>query len=119
MTLHRPSNVDSEKALSEVFNILKSISEKIKIVYPIHPRPNKMIKKHNFLKKFERLSNLILIEPLGYIDFIRLVKDSKFVLTDSGGIQEETAILKVPCLTMRENTERLITIKRGDKLFGR
>ena len=72
-----------------------------------------MIQKHKFLKKFECLNNLMLIEPLGYIDFIRLVKDSKFVLTDSGGIQEETTVLKVPCLTVRENTERPITIKKG------
>lgn len=120
MTLHRPSNVDSEEALLEILDILNSISEKIKIVYPIHPRPKKMIKAYNFSKKFEGLNNLILIEPLGYIDFIRLIKDSKFVLTDSGGIQEETTFLKVPCLTMRENTERPVTIEKGTNfLVGR
>lgn len=120
MTLHRPSNVDSEEALLEILDILNSISEKIKIVYPIHPRPKKMIKAYNFSKKFEGLKNLLFIEPLGYIDFVKLVKDSNFVLTDSGGIQEETTILKVPCLTMRENTERPVTIKKGTNyLVGR
>lgn len=120
MTLHRPSNVDSKEALLEILDILNSISEKIKIVYPIHPRPKKMIKAYNFSKKFEGLKNLLFIEPLGYIDFVKLVKDSNFVLTDSGGIQEETTILKVPCLTMRENTERPITIKKGtNHLVGR
>ena len=120
MTLHRPSNVDSEEALLEILDILNSISEKIKIVYPIHPRPKKMIKAYNLSNKFEGLKNLLFIEPLGYIDFVKLVKDSNFVLTDSGGIQEETTILKVPCLTMRENTERPVTIKKGTNyLVGR
>lgn len=120
LTLHRPSNVDSKEPLLEVLDILNAISEKIKIVYPIHPRPKKMIKVYNLLNKFERLKNLIFIEPLGYIDFIRLVKNSHFVLTDSGGIQEETTILKVPCLTMRENTERPVTIEKGTNyLVGR
>jgi UDP-N-acetylglucosamine 2-epimerase (non-hydrolysing) len=120
LTLHRPSNVDSERSLAEVYDILKAISEKIKIIYPIHPRTKKMIKAHNFLKKFEKLDNLLMIEPLGYIDFIKLVKESFFVLTDSGGIQEETTVLRVPCLTMRENTERPVTIKEGSNyLVGR
>jgi len=120
MTLHRPSNVDSEAILIEVFDILKLISEKIKIIYPIHPRAKKMIKKHNLLDEFESLDNLNMIEPIGYIDFINLVYNSKFVLTDSGGIQEETTILNVPCLTMRENTERPITIEKGTNyLVGR
>jgi len=120
MTLHRPSNVDSEEALLEILDILNFMSKEIKIVYPIHPRPKKMIKAYNLSKKFEGLKNLIFIEPLGYIDFVKLVKDSNFVLTDSGGIQEETTILKVPCLTMRENTERPVTIEKGTNyLVGR
>jgi UDP-N-acetylglucosamine 2-epimerase (non-hydrolysing) len=120
LTLHRPSNVDSEESLSEVYDILEAISEKIKIIYPIHPRTRKMIKAHKFLKKFEKLGNLIMIEPLGYIDFIKLIKDSRFVLTDSGGIQEETTVLGIPCLTMRENTERPVTITNGTNyIFGR
>jgi UDP-N-acetylglucosamine 2-epimerase (non-hydrolysing) len=120
VTLHRPSNVDSKETLSQVLHILKSISDKIKIVYPIHPRTRKRIKEHNFLGEFERLDRIMLIEPLGYIDFVKLFKDSKFVLTDSGGIQEETTVLKVPCLTMRENTERPVTVLKGTNyLVGR
>ena len=85
MTLHRPSNVDSNESLSEIYDILESISQKMKIVYPIHPRTRKMIKKHNFLNKYEKMNNLIMVEPFGYIDFIKLVKESCFALTDSGG----------------------------------
>lgn len=120
MTLHRPSNVDSDENLAEIYNILKAVSQSMKILYPLHPRTKKMIKTHNFLRKFEKLDNLIMVEPLGYIDFIKLVKESCFVLTDSGGIQEETTVLGVPCLTMRENTERPETISRGTNyLVGR
>ena len=120
MTLHRPSNVDSKGALSEIFDILNLVSQRIKIIYPIHPRTKKMIKKHNFLSKFEKLDKLLMIDPLGYIDFVKLMKESKFVLTDSGGIQEEATVLRVPCLTMRENTERPVTVERGTNcLVGR
>lgn len=120
MTLHRPSNVDSEEALSEIFDILNSVSQRIKIVYPIHPRTNRMIKKHNFLNKFRQLNNLLIVDPLGYIDFVKIMKESKFVLTDSGGIQEESTFLGIPCLTMRENTERPVTIEKGTSyLVGR
>lgn len=120
MTMHRPSNVDSKDTLLEIYDILRSISQKIKIIYPIHPRTKKMIKTNKFLDKFERLNNFLMINPLGYIDFVKLVKESSFVLTDSGGIQEETTVLKVPCLTMRENTERPVTITKGtNHLVGR
>lgn len=120
ITLHRPSNVDSKKSLLEIYDILEAISRQIRIVYPIHPRAKKMLKKHKFLNKFKDLDDLAIIEPLGYIDFIKLVKDAKFVLTDSGGIQEEATVLRVPCLTMRENTERPITIEKGTNcLVGR
>lgn len=117
LTLHRPSNVDSEKALLEIYDILETISQRIKIIYPVHPRTKKMIKIHNFLNRFEKLKNLLMIKPLGYIDFIKLVKKSQFVLTDSGGIQEETTVLGIPCLTMRENTERPVTIKEGTNIL--
>jgi UDP-N-acetylglucosamine 2-epimerase (non-hydrolysing) len=120
LTLHRPSNVDSEKSLAEIFGIIEFISQQIKIIYPLHPRTKKMIKRHKFLKQFESLENLLMIDPLGYCDFIKLVKESKFVLTDSGGIQEETTCIKIPCLTIRENTERPVTLKKGTNyLVGR
>jgi len=120
VTLHRPSNVDSAETIAEVFDILRAVSRVVKMVYPIHPRTRKMIRKHKFSSKFEELGNLLLINPLSYIDFIKLVKESKFVITDSGGIQEETTSLGVPCLTMRENTERPVTIEEGTNyLVGR
>ena len=120
ITLHRPSNVDSIQALSEIYTILKKVSGHIKIIYPIHPRTIKMIQMHKYLQEFERLKNLKMIAPLGYIDFIKLVSSAAFVLTDSGGIQEETTVLGIPCLTMRTNTERPITIKKGtNHLVGR
>ena len=120
LTLHRPGNVDSKKALEEIYAILRAVSTKIKIVYPIHPRTKKMIDKHDFRRRFENLNDLYMIDPLGYIDFMKLVKESRFVLTDSGGIQEETTVLGIPCLTMRENTERPITIEQGTNiLIGR
>jgi UDP-N-acetylglucosamine 2-epimerase (non-hydrolysing) len=117
LTLHRPSNVDSRPALLEIHKILHTISSKIKIVYAIHPRTKKMIETHGLEKLFNSITNLLLIEPLGYMDFIKLVKHSCFVLTDSGGIQEETTVLKIPCLTMRTNTERPVTIKQGTNIL--
>jgi UDP-N-acetylglucosamine 2-epimerase (non-hydrolysing) len=120
LTIHRPSNVDNKNALREVLEIIRSIQKRMKIIYPIHPRTKKMIKTHGLLNNFESLNDLIMIGPQGYIDFIKLVKESNFVLTDSGGIQEESTVLGVHCLTMRENTERPITIKKGTNyLVGR
>lgn len=119
-TLHRPSNVDSLSSLIQVYHILKAIALKIGIVYPIHPRTKKMLKAFGLWGKFKAIRGLILICPLGYISFMKLVYDCRFVLTDSGGIQEETTFLKIPCLTMRENTERPITLESGTNyLVGR
>ncbi|MCA9408480.1 MAG: UDP-N-acetylglucosamine 2-epimerase (non-hydrolyzing) [Candidatus Omnitrophica bacterium] len=117
LTLHRPSNVDHKATMMEIFEIIKYISAKLPIIYPIHPRTRKMMEKHGLLKKFENLKNLIMVEPLGYVDFLFLVKNARFVLTDSGGIQEESTVLKVPCLTMRENTERPVTMTVGTNIL--
>ncbi len=120
LTLHRPSNVDARHTLIEIFNILKAASARIKVIYAIHPRTRKMISIHGLNARFQSLKNVMLIEPLGYTDFIKLIKHSRFALTDSGGIQEETTILKIPCLTMRENTERPVTTAKGTNvLVGR
>lgn len=117
LTLHRPKNVDSSRSLAEIYTILKSTAEHIKIIYPIHPRTRKMIETHLFLEKFSNLKNLIMLDPLGYIEFLKLIKESRLVLTDSGGIQEETTFLNIPCLTMRENTERPVTIQEGTNIL--
>ena len=111
-TIHRPSNVDSKEGISKLIEIIKSLSIYV-FVFPIHPRTLKNIEKFNLKDEFESLTNLIVTKPLGYFEFQKLIKECTLVLTDSGGIQEETTFRKVPCLTLRENTERPITIKVG------
>lgn len=120
LTLHRPSNVDSSDSLSEVFEVLSSVAAKLPLVYPIHPRARQSMKANGLYRDFAEMKGLRMIEPVGYIDFIKLVKGSRFVLTDSGSVQEETTFLNVPCLTMRDNTERPSTVEIGtNKLVGR
>ncbi len=116
ITLHRPSNVDKKDDLKEVIDILSEISTQIPMIFPIHPRTKNRLKEYNiFLPK-----NIIFIDPVGYLEFLNLMKHSTFVITDSGGIQEETTVLKKPCLTMRENTERPITVTMGtNEIVGR
>ncbi len=109
ITLHRPSNVDNKENLKKIIRILNKVSEKIKLYFPIHPRTKKNMDKF----KISISDNIILSQPLGYMDFLNLWSKSKFVITDSGGIQEETTALKIPCFTLRESTERPITIEIG------
>jgi UDP-N-acetylglucosamine 2-epimerase (non-hydrolysing) len=116
LTLHRPSNVDESEVLSNLLDALSSISEKLPVIFPVHPRTKAKIEEFGFLKRIEN-SNIKLIEPLGYIDFLRLYSGAALVLTDSGGIQEETTALGIPCLTLRENTERPITIELGTNIL--
>ena len=117
LTLHRPSNVDKKEDFENILSILDQIQEKIKIVFPIHPRAKKNIQLFNLNEKIENMKNLILTEPLGYLDFLCLMANSKLVLTDSGGIQEETTVLGVPCITLRKNTERPVTVEQGTNLI--
>ena len=120
MTLHRPDNVDHKKSLTEIYEILDFISKKVRIIYPVHPRTFKMLKTHNLLHKFNDLNNFDMLQPLGYLDFMKLITEAFFVMTDSGGIQEETTYLNIPCLTLRNNTERPITLEEGsNQLVGR
>ncbi len=114
VTLHRPSNVDDVNNLKNLLFTLNDISEKIKVVFPIHPRTIKNINNYN-LSKY--LNNIIHTEPLGYIDFQKLMTNSKLVVTDSGGVQEETTALGIPCLTARENTERPVTVSEGTNII--
>jgi UDP-N-acetylglucosamine 2-epimerase (non-hydrolysing) len=113
LTLHRPSNVDDPFAFKRILDALYIIQKSISIVFPLHPRTKKMIVELGFDSYFSGMKNLILCDPLGYYDFGRLVSDSLFVLTDSGGIQEETTVYGIPCITLRKNTERPITISEG------
>lgn len=114
LTLHRPENVDKKERFLEALDSFKKIQKNIKIIWPIHPRAKKqLLKLFNPVKTLNKLNNLILINPLGYIEMINLMQNSKFVITDSGGMQEETTFLKVPCLTFRKNTERPVTVEIG------
>ncbi|MCD6441965.1 UDP-N-acetylglucosamine 2-epimerase (non-hydrolyzing), partial [bacterium] len=106
LTLHRPSNVDDKKILKTLLQTFNIIQKKIKIIYPIHPRTQKRIKEFGFEKYIKQMKNFITIPPLGYLDMICLLNNAKFLLTDSGGLQEESTTLKIPCLTLRDNTER-------------
>lgn len=118
MTLHRPSNVDEPHQLKEILLAAEEIAKHLPLLFPVHPRTRKMIDQ--FSQKDKRdSSSLILTPPLGYLEFLSLMINAKLVLTDSGGIQEETTFLQIPCLTLRENTERWITIKEGtNRLAG-
>ncbi len=117
LTLHRPSNVDNKKSLEQVIDILDKIQQKIKVVFPIHPRTLKNINKFKLDEQLKNQKNLIITEPLGYLDFLALMSNSRFVLTDSGGIQEETTVLGVPCITMRKSTERPVTVEQGTNVL--
>ncbi|MFN2429465.1 MAG: non-hydrolyzing UDP-N-acetylglucosamine 2-epimerase [Cryomorphaceae bacterium] len=117
VTIHRPSNVDSKAGMEMLLNVLRLLDESVTAVFPIHPRTEKNIAKFGLKDEFERLNRLVLLEPLSYFDFQKLVKESAFVLTDSGGIQEETTFLKKPCLTLRPNTERPSTTAKGTNVL--
>lgn len=110
-TLHRPSNVDDERTLSEIMNALVDISRETTVVFPVHPRTRQKLKVIGNLNPVK--GQFHLIDPLGYLDFLALEKNAGLVITDSGGVQEETTYLSIPCLTVRPNTERPITITSG------
>src|SRR5437868_11665913 len=113
LTLHRPSNVDDRQTFKRILAALDEISQRLPIIFPVHPRTRARIAEFGFTDFIARAPNLRLIEPLGYLDFLRLYSGARLVLTDSGGIQEETTALGIPCLTLRENTERPVTVELG------
>jgi len=113
LTLHRPSNVDSPEQFSNILAALTEIQKQLPIVFPIHPRSRERLQRFELGTKLQEMPDLRISNPLGYLDFLKLLSDARFVLTDSGGIQEETTVLGVPCLTLRENTERPVTVAQG------
>lgn len=113
VTLHRPCNVDDPVVLGRILHALEVVQNDMPIVFPVHPRTRKSLMGGSLGKRIGRPANLRLVDPLGYLDFLKLMSGATLVLTDSGGIQEETTILGVPCLTLRENTERPITVEMG------
>jgi UDP-N-acetylglucosamine 2-epimerase (non-hydrolysing) len=113
VTLHRPSNVDSKDSLAKIMQHLIALSQRLPVIFPLHPRTEKNLMQYGLMPASNQYPNLKLCKPVGYFESIGLADKARFVLTDSGGLQEETTFLKVPCLTLRPNTERPITIKIG------
>jgi len=112
ITMHRPANVDDKTVLTSLVNTLVEISETLPLIFPIHPRTGREIEKHSLISELNK-GNILALPPLGYLQLLGLMKSAKVVLTDSGGIQEETTALGVPCITLRDSTERPITIDQG------
>jgi len=113
ITLHRPSNVDRREGLEPILGAFEEIEKDLKLIFPVHPRTRANLDKLGLSGKVEKMRNLIFTEPLGYLEFLSLMSHAAVVITDSGGIQEETTILGVPCMTLRENTERPVTVTEG------
>lgn len=122
LTLHRPSNVDDPEVLRGILDGVGELAQRMPVVFPVHPRTLKMAEQFGLLGRLNqgaKPAGIWLIEPQGYLDFLNLTMNARLVLTDSGGLQEETTVLGVPCLTLRENTERPITISQGsNRLVG-
>lgn len=119
VTLHRPSNVDRAEDLARIAAILEGAARHLQIVFPVHPRTQARLAAEGLDERWRRAGRILLRPPEGYLDFLRLMASARVVLTDSGGIQEETTVLGVPCLTIRENTERPVTISEGtNRLAG-
>lgn len=113
VTLHRPSNVDDAKRFLDIVQALVEIQDELPLIFPVHMRTQKNMDLFGFSRILSSASHLMLTEPMGYLDFLSLLCSARMVLTDSGGIQEETTFLGIPCLTLRENTERPITLTQG------
>ena len=119
VTLHRPSNVDDKEAFTSIVGALEKIGEENILVFPMHPRTKKNSIEMDLIGRIEEVPRIKILGPLGYLDFTALLASAKFALTDSGGLQEETTALGIPCITIRENTERPITISEGtNRLVG-
>ena len=113
VTAHRPSNVDREETLRGLVEVLVRISEELPVVFPVHPRTRAQLDTFKLMHVLESTSGVQTLEPLGYFDFLALTSQSRVIVTDSGGLQEESTALNIPCLTMRENTERPVTVTEG------
>lgn len=116
-TFHRPENVDNKNNLQRMVNILMALAASHPIVFPVHPRTRAMLDLHGFMDILQKEAEILIIEPLSYFEFLKLVSNARLVITDSGGVQEETSFLNVPCVTFRKNTERPITVELGTNLM--
>jgi len=113
LTLHRPSNVDDRRTLESLIDVIEWVQEHLKVVFPLHPRTHRRLLEFSLYNRLANKPNLVVMQPQGYLDFLSLVANAKLVITDSGGLQEETTVLGVPCLTLRSCTERPITVSVG------
>jgi len=113
MTMHRPSNVDDEAGLRAILDIIKNTAARLPVLFPIHPRTRNNMEKFGLLTELQALENVTLEEPQGYLEFLHLMENAALIVTDSGGIQEETTYLQVPCITFRASTERPVTVELG------
>jgi UDP-N-acetylglucosamine 2-epimerase (non-hydrolysing) len=113
ITMHRPSNVDTEAGLRRLLALVNNVARLTRVVFPIHPRTRANLHKFGLLSQLGLMQNIRLLEPQGYLEFLNLMENAVVVITDSGGVQEETTYLQVPCLTFRESTERPVTIDLG------
>jgi UDP-N-acetylglucosamine 2-epimerase (non-hydrolysing) len=119
LTLHRPSNVDHEEELGRLLDALEVISQTIPVIFPVHPRTQSRLAEGRLAQRITAMTELRMVAPLGYLEFLKLMNHARVILTDSGGIQEESTILGIPCLTLRHNTERPITTTLGtNRLVG-
>jgi UDP-N-acetylglucosamine 2-epimerase (non-hydrolysing) len=119
VTIHRPSNVDTREGLDKLLQLFQELSCNYDLLFPVHPRTLKNMESYGLKDSFEKIEGLKFLEPMGYFDFQKMISKCCFVLTDSGGIQEETTFLQIPCLTLRENTERPITCTMGSNTLVR
>ena len=119
VTLHRPSNVDRRETLAPIIEALAEISKRLPLVFPLHPRTRARLEALGLAETISSLARIHLIRPISYVPFMSLVREARLVITDSGGVQEETTYLGIPCLTLRENTERPITIEQGTNRLTR
>jgi UDP-N-acetylglucosamine 2-epimerase (non-hydrolysing) len=119
VTLHRPSNVDDASALGELAEVLDQVSRRLPLVFAVHPRTRKKLREFALESRLAASGRIQLVEPLGYVQFMNLITGARAAITDSGGIQEETTYLGIPCLTLRENTERPVTVTEGSNRLVR
>lgn len=113
MTMHRPANVDTETGLKVISQIVANVASLRTVVFPVHPRTRKKLQKFGLMDQLENMTNVRLLDPQGYLEFLSLVEQAALVITDSGGLQEETTFLQIPCLTFRSSTERPVTVELG------
>ena len=113
VTLHRPANVDTALVARSLVGALAEVATRLPLVFPVHPRTRAAFEHHDLLRELTAAGRVVLTEPLGYLEFLDLLAGARLVLTDSGGVQEETTVLSVPCLTLRPNTERPVTVEEG------